>query len=103
VDDGFTLRLSLTILNALFRSPGLLSNYESETLDAALRAESQATDLEKRAEILKTVTLPALMEELPEFPLFTSMFIIGVNKRVENLQVGGTGALHLHEVSLATE
>ena len=89
------------ILNALFRSPGLLSNYESQTLDEALRAESQETDLEKRAEILRTVTLPALMEELPEFPLFTSMFIIGVNKRVENLQIGGTGALQLHEVSLA--
>lgn len=89
------------VLYALFKSPGLLSNYESETLDETILAEGREIDPEKRAEIFEEETLPALMEELPEFPLFTSMFILGVNNRVQNLEVPGTGALHFHEVWLA--
>lgn len=88
------------VLYTLFKSPGLLSRYSSVTLDAALAAENQEVDPVKRAQILKDVTLPQLMKELPEYPLFTSMFILGVNKRVQGLSVGGTGAMHLHDVSL---
>ena len=88
------------VLNALFRSPGLLSNYESDSLDDTLAQEGQELDPEKRAQLLKDVTLPALMDELPEFPLFTSMFVLGVSNRVKGLEVGGTGAVYLLNVSV---
>jgi len=88
------------VLNALFKSPGLLSNYESETLDKALEKEGRELDPEKRKKIMAEVTLPTLMDELPEFPMFTSMFVLGVSNRVKNLQVGGTGMVHLHDVYL---
>jgi peptide/nickel transport system substrate-binding protein len=93
-------------LYALFRSRGPKDQshacyFRDADVNAAIDAEGQETDLAKRADLLKTKTLPLLADKVPIMPLFTSMLIWAETKNVQGFAPRATSVFDLKNVSLS--
>jgi peptide/nickel transport system substrate-binding protein len=79
---------------------GLTTNITDKGLDDALDAERRELDLQKRTQVMTDVTVPKLYEVMPAVPLFVSVLVTGVNKRVKNLLIRSTSKFPLLNVSV---
>src|SRR5581483_942088 len=79
---------------------GLIADDKDKDLDAALDAERKELDFDKRTQVMTTVTVPKLYDVMPAVPLFVSMLVTGVNKKVKNLVIRSTSKFPLLNVSV---
>jgi peptide/nickel transport system substrate-binding protein len=70
-------------------------------LDAALDKERNAGSTAERKKILQTETLPLLAEKVPSLPLFTSVFIHAMNKKLEGIYIYPNGMQDVNKATLA--
>jgi peptide/nickel transport system substrate-binding protein len=68
-------------------------------IDASLDRERNAKTLELRERILKTDTLPLIAEKAPSLSLFTSVFIHGINKKLDNYYLYPNGMMDLERAT----
>ncbi|HEY8447066.1 MAG TPA: ABC transporter substrate-binding protein [Thermomicrobiales bacterium] len=87
------------VLKAFFYSGGRITYYDDEKINALLDKEGTA-DPEERLTIIGDELLPALMEEMPALPLFTSELISGVSNKVPAFKANPNSTWDLKDVSL---
>ena len=85
------------VLISQFYEGGLINNINLPNINAALEAESFETDLNKRAAVMKDETIPALMDEVPSFPIFVSELVTGLAGNVKEFDQRGSGQFFLHK------
>ena len=68
-------------------------------IDASLDRERNAETLELREKIIKTDTLPLIAKKAPSLSLFTSVFIHGINKKLENYYIYPNGMMDLEKAT----
>ena len=68
-------------------------------IDASLDRERNADTTDERKKILQTDTLPLLAKKVPSLPLFTSVFIHAMSKKLEGIYIYPNG---MQDVSKAT-
>lgn len=72
---------------SLFRGKGLISFINNKAIDNAITAQSEALNATKRNEIIQHQLEPALVREVPEFPMYTYDLITGVSKKIHGLLI----------------
>jgi peptide/nickel transport system substrate-binding protein len=103
IDSGW-LPTSLdpdVVLISQFYKGGIINGIDSPELNEALEAESFEVDPDKRAIALAEKTIPALMDEVPSFPLFVSELVIGTRKEVQGLDQLGNGYFFLKDAFIS--
>ena len=68
-------------------------------IDASLDKERNAKTIEEREKIIKTETLPLIAEKVPSLSLFTSVFIHGINKKLNNYYLYPNGMMDLERAT----
>jgi peptide/nickel transport system substrate-binding protein len=68
-------------------------------IDASLDRERNAATTDERKKILQTDTLPLLADKVPSLPLFTSVFIHAMSKKLEGIYIYPNG---MQDVTKAT-
>jgi peptide/nickel transport system substrate-binding protein len=72
---------------SLFRSKGLISFISNSAIDNAIKAQEQALNRAARDSIIRSQLEPALVREVPEFPMYTYDLITGVSKKIHGLLI----------------
>ncbi len=70
-------------------------------IDASLDRERNAASTEERKRILQTDTLPLLAQKVPSLPLFTSVFIHAMTKKLDGLYIYPNGMQDMTQATLA--
>jgi peptide/nickel transport system substrate-binding protein len=70
-------------------------------VDASLDRERNAATTEERRNILQTDTLPLLARKVPSLPLFTSVFIHAMSKKLDGIYIYPNGMQDVTKASLA--
>jgi peptide/nickel transport system substrate-binding protein len=90
------------VLKAFFYDGGRITWYNNEEINALLDEEGTAEDQETRLQIVSDELLPALMEQMPALPLFTSELISGVSARVSGFKANPNSTWDLREVTVSS-
>ena len=85
-------------LNPFYRSPGLITKFVDDQLDAVMDKEASELDSEKRKEILANEVYPLLAEKCEDVPLFNSMSIYGVGSNVKGFKSLPTTSFEVKDV-----
>jgi ABC-type transport system substrate-binding protein len=72
---------------SLFRTTGLISGFSNPEVDQAIEEQAEAVDPEVRAEIIQDRLHPLLVENVPEFPMFTYELVTGVSPQISGLTI----------------
>lgn len=105
IDSGWlptTLEPDAVIV-AHFYKGGVVNHVNDPELNKALEAETFEPDLDKRAEVMKEVTIPKLMDYVAGYPLFVSELAIGTSKNVKGLDQLAQGYFFLHNPAVNRE
>jgi peptide/nickel transport system substrate-binding protein len=70
---------------------------EDPEIDKSLNDERNATSIEERKRILQEETLPLIAKKAPSLSLFTSVFIHGINKKLNNYYLYPNGMMDLEK------
>jgi peptide/nickel transport system substrate-binding protein len=70
-------------------------------IDASLDRERNAATTDERKKILQTDTLPLLAAKVPSLPLFTSVFIHAMNKKLQGIYIYPNGMQDVTKATLA--
>ncbi len=70
-------------------------------IDASLDRERNASTTAERKTILQTDTLPLLVEKMPSLPLFTSVFLHAMSKKLEGIYIYPNGMQDVTKATLA--
>ncbi len=70
-------------------------------IDASLDRERNTASTEERKRILQTDTLPLLAQKMPSLPLFTSVFIHAMTKKLDGLYIYPNGMQDMTRATLA--
>jgi peptide/nickel transport system substrate-binding protein len=72
---------------SLFRTTGLISGFSNEAVDQTIQDQAEALDPEARAEIVQDQLEPLLVENLPEYPMYTYELVTGVSPQISGLTI----------------
>jgi peptide/nickel transport system substrate-binding protein len=72
---------------SLFRTAGLISGFSNPEVDQIIKEQAEAIDPAARAEIIQDRLEPILVENVPEFPMFTYELVTGVSPQISGLTI----------------
>jgi peptide/nickel transport system substrate-binding protein len=76
-----------------------ITGIEDPDIDASLDKERNAVTIDERVSVLQTETLPIIAKKAPSLSLFTSVFIHGINRKLEGYYLYPNGMMDLERAT----
>jgi peptide/nickel transport system substrate-binding protein len=76
-----------------------ITGVEDPEIDASLDKERNAKTIDEREKVLKEETLPMIANKVPSLSLFTSVFIHGINKKLDDYFIYPNGMMDLERAT----
>jgi peptide/nickel transport system substrate-binding protein len=101
-DTGWFIPLAdpNAIFNMKFHTVGILNHISDPELDEVIEKQATIMNPTERRKYMQEIVIPALMDKIPSFPIYSALTITGVSDKLKGFRTSAAGFFRIVESTL---